>query len=164
MPRQFITPAREESVSTVSESRSSLYIGGGLLLFCGFAAWRTALVKAQSANTVAGPSFLPWIMIGLISALSVALIVRSLKHRNDKAGVSMPDRKLLLRMGMFTILLVAYAAAFMPLGYLPSTLITFCIGLYLVGERRPVALIAFPVLTTGIIYLGFTNFLKVWLP
>lgn len=151
-------------MNTIRESRSSIYIGSGLLSFCGFAAWRTAMVKAQATNTVAGPTFLPWLMIGLIAALSVAMIIRSLNSSKEERLIHMPGRKLLVRMGMFTILLVGYAAAFMPLGYLPSTLITFCIGLYLVGEKRPVVLVAFPLITTGAIYLGFTHLLKVWLP
>ncbi|MFH1803916.1 MAG: tripartite tricarboxylate transporter TctB family protein [Pseudomonadota bacterium] len=151
-------------MSTISESRSSICIGSGLLVFCGFAAWRTSLVKAQATNTVAGPAFLPWVMIGLLAILSAALIARALKNRTGTTTIPMPDKKILARMGIFTLLLVAYAAAFMPMGYLPSTLITFCVGLYLIGERRPAALIAFPLLTTGIIYLGFTKFLQVWLP
>lgn len=47
--------------------RSEIWIGAGLLAFCAFAEWRTLNIHAQSGATAAGPAFLPWLMIGLVS-------------------------------------------------------------------------------------------------
>ena len=79
-------------------------------------------------------------------------------------GIEMPDRATLGRMAVFLAILIAYAAAFMTLGYLPSTLAVFVAGLWLFGERRPLVLILVPVAVTAVVYLGFTRFLNVWLP
>lgn len=58
--------------------------------------------------------------------------------------MELPTRRTLVRMGLMALLLVAYAAAFEPLGYLVSTLVTFVLGLLLFNERRPLVLILVP--------------------
>lgn len=150
-------------MSEIRQSRSDIFIGSGLLAFCAFAAWRTLRIRAQTGGTAAGPSFLPWVMIVSICVLAVWLIIRALRER-DAGVVAMPDRGTLMRMGCFAVLLVAYAAAFMPLGYMLSTIIASAIGLWLLEERRWQVLVVFPVAMTGVVYLGFTRFLQVWLP
>ena len=151
-------------MSHISERSSDLWIGAGLLGFCGFAAWRTTYVRQGFANTAAGPSFVPWLMIGLIAFLSIVMIVRALRRHDGGEAVPMPERRTLLTMGAFAIGLFAYAAAFMPLGYLPATLAAFIIGLLLLGERNWLVVILFPIAMTAAVWLGFTRLLGVWLP
>lgn len=141
-----------------------IVIGIGLLLFCGFATWRTLNIKVPPENTIAGTSFVPWLMIGGIALLSIGLMVRAVLRAPSAVAVEMPDRATLVRMGLFTLLMVAYAFAFMTVGYIPSTLAVFVLGLLLLGESRLPVLILFPPVMTGAIYLGFTRSLDVWLP
>ncbi|MWP38008.1 tripartite tricarboxylate transporter TctB family protein [Rhodobacter sphaeroides] len=143
-------------------SRSDIWAGIGLLAFCGFVAWRTLLVRTVASGTIAGPVFVPWLMIGGLSLLAIALILRSILR--GSSAVELPTRRTLVRMGLLALLLVAYAAAFEPLGYLVSTLVTFVLGLLLFNERRPLVLILVPLALTGGVYLGFTRLLQVWLP
>ncbi|WP_236545093.1 tripartite tricarboxylate transporter TctB family protein [Tropicimonas marinistellae] len=150
-------------MSQIDERRSDTVIGMGLLAFCVFAAWRTLKVKVQAGSTIAGPSFLPWLMIVAISILSIVMILRAMR-REHGATVSVPDRAALVKIAIFVALLVAYAAAFMPLGYLVSTAAVVIAGLWLFGERRILMLTLFPVALIGTVYLGFTEVLKVWLP
>lgn len=150
-------------MSDVSQRKSDIWIGTGLLAFCAFAAWRTLRIKSQAGGTVAGPSFLPWLMIAAIAALSVWMILRALRQ-TDAAQIPLPDRTTLGRMAMFTLALIAYAAAFMPVGYLISTVIAFVAVLWLFGERGWLTLTLFPIAMTGAVYLGFTRALQVWLP
>lgn len=141
-----------------------IVIGFGLLLFCGFAAWRTLHVKVPPEDTIAGTTFVPWLMIGGIVLLSLGLIVRAVQRMPSAATVEMPDRATLIRMGLFTLLMIVYAFAFMTVGYIPSTLAVFVLGLLLLGESRLPVLVLFPLVMTGAIYLGFTQSLGVWLP
>lgn len=53
-------------------SRSDIWAGIGLLAFCGFVAWRTLLVRTVASGTIAGPVFVPWLMIGGLSLLAIA--------------------------------------------------------------------------------------------
>ena len=144
--------------------KPDVLIGLGLLVFCAFAAWRTLKVKVPPEATIAGPPFVPWLMIGGIVLLSLALIGRAVLQSASSSAVSMPDRATLVRMGLFTLLMIVYAFAFMKVGYIASTLVVFVLGLILFRETRLVVLVLFPLIMTGAIYLGFTKSLGVWLP
>lgn len=141
-----------------------ILIGCGLLLFCGFAAWRTLKVTVPPEDTIAGTTFVPWLMIGGIFLLALVLIGRAMRSAVSTGTVSVPNRSTLFRMGLFTLLMIAYAFSFMKVGYIASTLVVFVLGLLLLRERRLPVLILFPLVMTGAIYLGFTKSLGVWLP
>ncbi|MHA6344271.1 tripartite tricarboxylate transporter TctB family protein [Roseivivax sp. CAU 1761] len=145
------------------EGQADLWIGGGLLALCGAAAWRTTYIKQGFSSSAAGPSFVPWLVIALIAVLSLALILRALRG-DGGAELAMPGRRTLAAMAGFTLLMIAYAVAFMPVGYLPSTLAAFVLGLIRLGERNWLVVILFPVGMTLAIYFGFTELLSVWLP
>ena len=153
-------------MADIRESKSDVWIGGGLLAFCGFAAWRTLLIKKGFSSSVAGPSFVPWLMIGGITILALILLLRGL--RQTKAGIGnaipMPDKRTLLSMLAFVVVLIAYSAGFFTVGYIPATLIAFIAGLWLLGERKIWQLIGFPVVMTFAVHFAFTQFLSVWLP
>ncbi len=146
------------------QTYSDIAIGIGLLLLCGFAAWQTTGIKVPPEDTIAGTSFLPWLMIGGIGLLSLALSARALLRSAREESVEIPGRRTLAKMGLFTALMIAYAASFMTVGYIPSTAVVFVLGLLLFNERRIAVLIIFPLVMTGVIYLGFTRVLGVWLP
>jgi putative tricarboxylic transport membrane protein len=150
-------------VATLDERKADVWIGSGLLALCAFAAWRTTGVRVTPGPTIAGASFVPWLMVGGISILSVIMIARAL-IREHGATIEMPDGAMLARMGVFTGILVAYAAAFMPIGYLASTALVFVAALWLFGERRILMLTLFPIAMIAAVYLGFTELLGVWLP
>lgn len=121
-------------------------------------------IKVPPEATIAGTSFLPWLMIGGIALLSLVLIARALLRTGVVETIQVPDRLTLAKIGFFALLMIAYAAGFMTLGYIPSTVIVFVAGLLLFKERRIFILIIFPLVMTGVIYLGFTRVLGVWLP
>lgn len=151
----------------VRQSKGDIWIGGGLLAFCAFAAWRSLKIKQGFSSSVAGPSFVPWLMIGAIAVLAIVLVLRGVRQMRSGAGaplVPMPDRRTFLSIVCFVALLVAYAAAFFPVGYLPATVVTFVVGLWLIGERKIWVLIGFPLVMTFAVYFAFTKFLSVWLP
>ena len=153
-------------MSTVSEPKSDIWIGSGLLIFCAISAWLTLDIKNGMSNSVAGPSMVPWIMIGATAILSLVMIIRAKATQGDGEAktISMPDMHTLLIMLAFVLLLVAYALAFYPIGYIPATLVTFFVGLWLLGERRILVFALFPAIMTFAVYFGFTELLSVWLP
>ncbi|SNY92693.1 putative tricarboxylic transport membrane protein [Cohaesibacter sp. ES.047] len=153
-------------MSTISPRKSDMWIGGCLLVFCIVVAWLTLSIKSGMGSSSAGPSMIPWMMIGAVAFLSLVLIGRSLggNKEGEESKISMPDARTLLIMLGFVLLLTAYAAAFYPVGYIPATLITFVVGLWLLGERRWYILVLFPLIMTFVVYFGFTRLLTVWLP
>ncbi|WP_119309604.1 tripartite tricarboxylate transporter TctB family protein [Cohaesibacter haloalkalitolerans] len=153
-------------MTTVSERKSDMWIGGGLLIFCAISAWLTLSIKQGMINSVAGPSMVPWIMIGGTAILALMMIFRAkaAEQGKEEKTISMPDVRTLVIMLAFVLLLIAYALAFYPIGYIPATLVTFFVGLWLLGERRWLVFVLFPAIMTCAVYFGFTELLSVWLP
>ncbi|WP_114010600.1 tripartite tricarboxylate transporter TctB family protein [Cohaesibacter intestini] len=156
-------------MASVSERKSDLVIALGLLVFCAVAALFTPDIKNGMSSSAAGPRMIPWMMIGGVAVLSCILVLRStLAYKRDQQAdevrVEVPVGRSLLIFAAFILLLVAYAASFFPIGYIPATLVTFVAGLWLMGERRWIVLTLFPIIMTSIVYLGFTELLSVWLP
>lgn len=150
-------------MSGINQAKSDRWIGFTLLGVCAFTGWNTVGMRGQAGNTVAGSSFVPWIMIASLTLLSLILIVRSLRV-SSASQIEMPSKSTFIKMAIFTVILIVYAAMFMTVGYLISTYIVFVAGLALFGERKPLALFILPLVMTGGVYLGFTKLLKVWLP
>lgn len=149
----------------LSAQKSDIWIGISLLCFCAVAAWRTSLIRTVPGGATTGPAFVPWLMIGVIALLSVLLILRAiLRPAEGAARIEMPSGTTLAKMAMFVVILVLYAVAFMSVGYLISTIIVFTLTLWLFGERRIAVLALLPAAMTGAVYVGFTQFLDVWLP
>lgn len=154
-------------MAEIQQSKSDIWIGSGILALCGFAAWQTLNIKQGFSNSIAGPSFLPWLMIAAITILSLIMIGRGMKSlRAEGTGktVQMPQRHTLISMVAFVALLMVYAIAFYQVGYIPATLATFITGLWLIGERKIWILLGFPIVMTFAVHFAFTEFLSVWLP
>lgn len=161
--------------------RTDCWLALMLLVFCAFAAWRTTLIPSSGAGGQAGPDFFPWLAIVGIAALSVALFLRGLRSKpSGAAGESAvggaPEastsgtsgssvgRYATVALILFVALMVGYAAAFERVGYLPSTLVTFIVGMLLLRERRILQFLIVPALIVAAVYFGFTHLLDVYLP
>ncbi|EHM53300.1 tripartite tricarboxylate transporter TctB family protein [Cardiobacterium valvarum] len=150
----------------IRESRADLYISIGMLVFCVFAAIATAQLKTPPGGSIAGPAFMPWIMVVLLGLGSAGLLVRALwqEKTGDSGSIALPGRRVLRQMVLFVLLMIAYAVTLMPVGYIWTTAATLLLGLLILGERKPLVLILFPAVMTAAVYLGFTKLLAVWLP
>ncbi len=151
---------------TIRQSRADLYISIGMLVFCIFTAVATARLKTPPGGSIAGPAFVPWLMVVLLGLGSTCLLARALwqEKAGDGGSVTLPDRRVLRQMVLFVLLMIAYAVTLMPIGYIWTTAATLFLGLLILGERKPLLLILFPAVMTAAVYFGFTKLLAVWLP
>lgn len=150
----------------IRESRADLYISIGMLVFCIFTAVATARLKTPPGGSIAGPAFVPWLMVVLLGLGATCLLARALwqEKAGDGGSVTLPDRRVLRQMVLFVLLMIAYAVTLMPIGYIWTTTATLFLGLLILGERKPLLLILFPAVMTAAVYFGFTKLLAVWLP
>lgn len=150
----------------IRESRADLYISIGMLVFCIFTAVATARLKTPPGGSIAGPAFVPWLMVVLLGLGATCLLARALwqEKAGDGGSVTLPDRRVLRQMVLFVLLMIAYAVTLMPIGYIWTTAATLFLGLLILGERKPLLLILFPAVMTAAVYFGFTKLLAVWLP
>lgn len=151
---------------TIRESRADLYISIGMLVFCIFTAVATARLKTPPGGSIAGPAFVPWLMVVLLGLGATCMLARALwqEKAGDGGSVTLPDRRVLRQMVLFVLLMIAYAVTLMPIGYIWTTAATLFLGLLILGEHKPLLLILFPAVMTAAVYFGFTKLLAVWLP
>lgn len=137
----------------------SLCLLGG----CAAAASLTLDVPGQGTGGTVGPDFLPWLMIGGISILSLRLLWRSQAAAVGVASAP-PGVRLLAQLGGFFLMMLAYAAAYEPVGYIVSSLVFFVVALLVLGERRWLHLLLIPPGVVLAVYLVFTKVMQVYMP
>ena len=143
-----------------------------LLLVClvyGYAAFFTMdadLPPFMKHNPI-WPSTFPKILavLGAVVALSILLNVEKSNHTADVADINY--RKLTeykLGQALFLLgLMVVYALALRPVGFLASTSLFLIIGAAILGERRWVVLIPVAAFATGIVWWLVDDVLGIFL-
>lgn len=133
-----------------------------LLGLCSVAAALTLDVPTRGTGGTLGPTFVPWLMIGGISILSLRMLWRS--QTIAVAATARPSLRLLGQLCGFLLLMLAYAAAYEPVGYVVSSLVFFVLALLMVGERRWLQLVLVPPGVVLAVYLVFTKIMQVYMP
>lgn len=126
------------------------------------AAALTLDVPAAGTGGTMGPSFLPWLMIGGMSLFALILLWRS--QRQAPSAAAPFGARLLAQLGGFLLLMLAYAWAYEPVGYLVSSVVFFVAALLMLGERRLLQLLLVPPGVVGSVYLVFTYVMQVYMP
>ena len=151
----------------MKKANHDTYVGIIFLLFCGFAWWRISkLPLGVGYEKSIGPEFFPGVMTATIAILSAALIVRSLWRGATDSGESptLAAGGILLRIGLFIVLLAVYIQIYEPLGFLLSSGLVLPAGMVMLGERRLTQILLFPAIIVGLGYVGFTKIMMVPLP
>lgn len=142
-----------------------------LLAFCGYVAYLTTGIPTGGVGTRFGPAFFPWLLVFGIAALSLVLLLRSLYSLKTEAEGSAGETgrkgtpaKVLGKMALFLLLMLAYAASYVAIGYLVSSVVFFVVAMLMIGERRVLHVVVFPVCIVVGVYLVFTEIMQVYLP
>jgi putative tricarboxylic transport membrane protein len=139
-----------------------LLLGGGLFLL--YSAFQIGSVRGYS---VVGPSIMPIIVSLGLTALGLALALRTtLWPDRDLAALSADEAAATHwpTTGLLGALLVAYALALGPLGYIVSTAILLPICARVMGSRALLRDIVVGVAMSIVVFVGFTRFLHIRLP
>lgn len=135
------------------------------LVLLGFSAlvagWTFDVPSAGTGGTL-GPSFLPWTMIVGIALFALMLLWRS--QRQGQFAAAPPGLRVLAKLGGFLLLMLVYAIAYEPVGYLISSLVFFVVALLVLGERRWLQVLLVPPAVVGGVYVVFAQVMKVYLP
>lgn len=135
------------------------------LVLLGFSAlvakWTLDVPSAGTGGTL-GPSFLPWAMIVGIAAFALMLLWRS--QRQGEFAAAPPGLRVLAKLGGFLLMMLVYAIAYEPVGYLVSSLVFFVVALLVLGERRWLQVALVPPAVVGGVYVVFAHVMKVYLP
>jgi putative tricarboxylic transport membrane protein len=141
---------------------SDYWLSFVVLGLCAIASVLTVDGPASGTGGTVGPNFLPWLMIGGMSLFALVLLWRS--QRQTPAAQAPFGARLLAQLGGFLLLMLAYAWAYEPVGYLISSVVFFVVALLLLGERRLLQLLLVPPGVVGAVYVVFTHVLQVYMP
>lgn len=142
-------------------------VGVALLALGAIALYGTFQITRAGGYSVVGPAAVPIVVaIGLI-VLSVVFIIRTTvlpdidlfeRVRTEEAATYWPTVLMLI------VLLIVYALALGPLGYIPTTAAFLPVGARLMGSRRPVRDSLVGVAMAIVIFVAFTYVLGLRLP
>jgi putative tricarboxylic transport membrane protein len=148
-----------------SKTRHDRWLALIVLVFCAVAGRLCMDLPSDATGTTLGPNFFPWAMVIGLAILGVTLLLRALwRAREPAEGAHRTGGAMLLKLGFFVVLMLVYTAAYIPVGYLGSTMGFFVIAMLALGERRPLHVLVIPAAVVLSIYLVFTVALKVYLP
>lgn len=142
-----------------------------LLLFMGFLYQQSADFSTGEFSTNS-PQFFPLLMIGIISVLSLYLLITSIgfsgaqedKKKSEPIRFSTGNS---LQLAVI-VLLALYIALLPVLTYIPATFLFLFVTMSLLGGKREVRTLflygAVSALTTALLYVAFAVMLKLFLP
>jgi putative tricarboxylic transport membrane protein len=141
---------------------AGLLIAGGLFLL--YHAFQIGSVRGYS---VVGPSIMPIVVSLGILALGILLALRTTAWPDRDLGRSVAEEEVATHWpttGLLAALLVAYAFALAPLGYIVATALLLPVSARLLGSRHLVRDVAIGIGLSIVVFIGFTRFLTIRLP
>jgi hypothetical protein len=157
-----------------SRARDNLVNGGIALGSVVFLLWVIPSYTPPYPGYGVPPSLVPNVAVGVILALSVLALVRSIvSHlwaKPNRPEESMPgstsrvDRVNLRHLALFMIPCVLLLPAMKWVGFIPTGAVFMLVIQYLCGQRKPVPAVLVTVGTVGILYVAMRYGLGVPMP
>ena len=141
---------------------------GLLLLFVIIPGW---VPRHEEGGYGLGAQVMPRITATLVTVLAVLFLLSRLFGRREKSAIEMQEdttppipRSSWTFLGTATLLIVVVTATFTWVGFLVAGPLTVAGFMILMGERRPVPVVATSVLSAAVIWLFFWQLLNFPLP
>jgi hypothetical protein len=156
------TPSDPDGVPTAPASRR-LEVGSalGALVFLGALAFLARRIELRAETGGIDPRWWPELLgtIGLV--LGVALLIVSVSRPVPRDDLEASTRSGLVRVAVIVAITAVYLVMWPVVGFLVATPVFLVAVTAVTGGRGWRALLLFPVLTTGFIYLLFQMLLEV---
>lgn len=131
-------------------------------------------IPKSALRQVVGPDVFPKAVSGLMLLISVIYLAQQMrgivKEADEKrAAIIGADEKVetkadLKTMGIMTLVMIAYAFLFEPLGYAVTTFLAFMVGIFIFNRKHLVRDMIIGLIGSFGMYFIFTLLLKVQLP
>ncbi|MBV4459827.1 tripartite tricarboxylate transporter TctB family protein [Pseudomonas sp. COR58] len=133
-----------------------------LLLACAGLALMAWPYQAAFSYEPVGPRAFPLLMLGLMGSALLYMLFRPapIKHSEDEPPL---DRETLTKIGLCTVLLLVFAGAFEPLGFILASIVTGVPMARLYGGRWLPSTVIISLMAVGL-YLLFDRLMDVPLP
>ena len=139
-----------------------LLVGGGLFLL-----YHALQIGSVRGYSVVGPSIMPIVVSLGLTALGIALALRTTRWPDRDLGRRVASEAAATHWpttGLLGLALLAYAFALGPLGYIVSTAILVPASARILGSRQLLRDALVGIALAIIVFFGFTRFLHIRLP
>ncbi len=144
---------------------------GGLLLvlsclgviFIGSLVAEPKVLLGRSLTAIA-PSLFPSLVLSGLALLSALFLARTVRRSPKNAAEEDVERPSPRRALLLFVIMIAYALAMKPFGFLLSTVLALAAVSYLVGNRSPLQIGLVSIMSPILLYLVATRLLAVSLP
>jgi putative tricarboxylic transport membrane protein len=161
-----VTAAEGDSSAAVASASPVVpVVAGAVMVAAGVLLLTQVPAIRADGYGVQGPRFLPLVVISLWTLLSATYLAQAVVALLRRRGALPAERfDHLGRAGLLLLLLVGYAYAVDPLGYVATTTVFFVGASRALGSRHVVRDLVIGVLLPLGVYLSFTEGLNVRLP
>lgn len=143
--------------------KANIIISLFLLGFAGFYGYLIANLPSRDLPNTLGAAFVPWVLAGMLTVLSLMLLISSLLDKNNNATVTLPSRDLVGISGLM-LLIACYVKLMNYFGFIIVSVIFLAILTWVAGTKKPSTIVIFSITTTITVYLLFQKFFNVQLP
>ena len=143
--------------------RANIIISIILLAFSGCYGVMIARLPSRDLPNTLGATFVPWVLAGLLTLLSLMLLIGNIISNSPDSPVSIPKRDIFGIAGLL-LLLTSYIKLMGYVGFIPISIVFLSILTWVAGSRKPIGILFFSVLTTCLVYFLFQKFFSVQLP
>ena len=133
------------------------------LLFLGALVAEPKVLLGRSLTAIE-PSLFPSLVLSGLAILSALFLARTMRRSTSKVIDDGRERSSLHRALLLFAIMIAYALAMKPFGFLFSTVVALASVSYLVGNRNPVQIGLVSIASPILLYLLATRLLAVSLP
>jgi len=146
----------------------------GLILAVGLVYEGMALYMPRGSLAQPGPGFFPVVIGVFLIVTAVGCVLQeTLAGKRDKAQTAPPlsaesgdthDRRSVHKTFQLLVLMIGYALALKPIGFLISIFLFLVVAIRIFGYRRWLPTLAMTAVIAGLSYIAFILWLKVPLP
>jgi putative tricarboxylic transport membrane protein len=157
-------PAQSRATPSFTGPRvvAAVLVGGGAFLV-----YQALQIGATLGYSVVGPSVVPIFVSIVLLVLGLILAARTTLVPDVDLAQGCGDEEAVTHwptVGLLLVLIVAYAFALAPLGYIVATAILVPVAARVLGSDQPARDVGIGIGLAVVVYFGFTQFLQVRLP
>ncbi len=133
------------------------------LVFIGSLVAEPKVLLGRSLTAIE-PSLFPSLVLSGLAILSALFLVRTVRRSSKMKAEDSVERPSLRRALLLFAIMIAYALAMKPFGFLISTVLALASVSFLVGNRSPLQIALISIASPVLLYLLATRLLAVSLP
>ncbi len=154
------------------QNKTDFFVGLGIIIFTLIMGHQVYLLPEFTGVEYLTPASFPKAIVVILFVLSCILLIKSFRYKNTDA--SWPEKPILVRIGLISVLVAAYVFGYIHLGeyayaalwpegtsFAITTFLFLIASQYVAGNTKPISNVSVASVMTGASYSIFIFFFKV---